>query len=503
MYDVVLALAALVFIAVSFWYVRSGYFSVYHPFTLYLAFHGFLFVVRPIVARAMDFRFVYLLYNFTPSGADKIDAILISIVGLLSFAFFCFRQGNLPMRFNIDAITIEERRALRLPFYLVGAICFPIGFYSLYRLWDASNNDMVLATMAMDKTTRILVNTEGSGYLKEAQLMLATCGAILAWLLRFRLLAVLPLAIFVVLRAGTGGRGPFVAAAATLGLLWLYERRQRWPSPRLLLGLALLLVVFNTVGVDRGRSIRQWFGTDKTLDHNYSGQPDLLPLEGMDFANLEYLEYVVYAVPQRTHSYSYFTEELQLFTEPIPRTLWAGKPFGSPIQMFNLFKYGNPIGMTVTLPGTGWAGAGWLGVIFWCGLWGYVLGLIYRKYALGPQSAFHTIAYMTLLSSLIVAYRDGGLVTLARQNIFYMAPILLWLVFARQMGIPSVGELRQLLAARVGRPMRRLTAHTAAGPLVPAAEAADGGGSPRPTPWLPPAVARRRAVLAAAHQPPA
>ena len=483
MYDFTLALAALIFIAVSFWYMRSGYFSVFHPFTLYLAFHGFLFVFRPIVARALDFRFVYLIYGFAPTQTDKIEAILIATLGLLSFAFCCFRHGNVAMRFNLDRIALRERQRLIPPFMAAAAICFPIGFYSLITLWNDAGNDLILSSMTIDKATHIFINTEGNGYLKEAQLMLATCGAALAWLFRFRLLAVLPFLTFIVMRAGSGGRGPFVAAAATLGLLWLYDRRQQWPSPRILAGVVLIIVAFNTVGLDRGRAIRSWFGADNTIDRPYGEVArDIRPLEGMDFANLEYLEYIVYTIPQRTHTFSWFTENLQLLTEPVPRALWPGKPVGPPIKMFNLFDYGNPVGMTATIAGTGWADAGWAGVILWCGAWGYGLGWIYRKFAQGPQTAFQTVAYMTLLSSLIVVYRDGGLLTLARQNLFFMAPIVLWLFFAWQFGVTSRTPARQPDGGKAGvRP-------TGAVPVV----------APRPA--LPAAVARRRAALAAARE---
>lgn len=485
MYVVTLALATLVFVAISVWYLRSGYFSVFHPFTLYLAFHGFLFVFRPIVARALDFRFIYLVYQFSPTEAEKSKAILISTVGLVSFAFFCFRRGNVAMRFNIDRLTLAERKALIPPFLAAAAICFPIGFYSLIKLWNDAGNDLILASMIRDKTTHILVNSQGNGYAKEAQLMLATCGAALAWLFRYRLLAVLPIAIFIVMRAGTGSRGPFVAAAAVLSLLWLYDRRQKWPSPRVLLGVVLIVMAFNFVGTDRGRAIRQIFGTDQTVDQKYGqGGMELRPLEGMDFGNLEYLEYIVYAIPQRTHTYIYFVDQLQLFTEPIPRALWPGKPVGAPIQLFNLFDYGNPIGMTVTVAGMGWAEAGWPGVVLWCGAWGYVLGWIYRKFAEGPQTALQTFTYMVLLSSLIVAYRDGGLVTLARQNIFFMAPILLWMFFARQYGIASLTDVRKRSSAGGSEGETRLEDRPT-GVMQPAA--------------LPPAVVRRRAALAAAR----
>ena len=470
MYAVVLSLALLVFVAVTVAYARSGCASVFHPLTLYLVFHGFLFVFRPIIARIEGFRLVYQVYAFTPSEADKTRAILVATLGLVSFAFFCLRAGGAPMRFTADRLARAEKRALIAPFVAAAAICFPIGFYSLIKLWNAAGSDMAYADMVRDKATRILINTQNNGYLTEAQLMLAPCGAILAWLLRFRLLAVLPLATFVVLRAGTGGRGPFVAAAAMLGLLWLYERRQKWPSPRIILGLVVVILAFNSVGADRGRAIREWAEADRGSARQYDLPADVRPLEGMDFANLEYLEYVVTMIPERTRSYSWFTDELQLFTEPVPRALWPGKPAGPPIQLFNLFDYGNPIGMTISVPGAGWAGAGWAGVVLWCGLWGQVLGWIYRRYAQGPQTTFQTIAYMVLLASMIVGYRDGGLVTVARQNLFFMAPVLLWLVMARWWGIPSAALLRRGLAA--------------------------GAAPPAPEAGLPPAVARRRATLA-------
>lgn len=481
MYEFVLCLAVIVFVAVSIWYAQSGYFSVYHPFTLYLAFHGFLFVFRPIVAYVLGFKFVYLIYAFLPSEADKIAAILVSTLGMLSFGFFCFRSGDVPMRFNIDRISVIEREKLIRPFMMAAAICLPIGFYSLAKSWNASNNDMVMASMVIDQATHIAINSDSNGYIKEAQLMLASCGAIVAWLFRFRLLSLLPLATFLILRAGTGGRGPFVAGAAALGLLWLYDRRQKLPSPRVMLGAVLMIAVFNSVGSDRGLAIRQLFGTDNTAQQSDSGGSyHLLPLEGMDFANLEYLEFVVHTIPERTHTYSYFTEELMLFTEPIPRILWPGKPVGPPIRMFNGLDYGNPVGMTVSIPGMGWAGLGWIGVIFWCGGWGYTLGFIYRRFATGPQTVFQTVAYMILLSSMIVAYRDGGLVTVGRQNIFFMAPILLWMFFASRSGIISSSRIRKHLAVSAGELPEQLPAS--------ARQSA-----------LPPAVLRRRAAKRAAE----
>lgn len=181
-----------------------------------------------------------------------------------------------------------------------------------------------------------------------------------------------------------------------------------------------------------------------------------------------------------SHTYGYFNDVLQVFTEAVPRVLWKNKPFGAPFERFSMFDYGFPIGYTRSLPGNGWYALGWLGVIITCGVWGYVLGLIYRRFVEGPQSTYQVAAYMVFLPILIVAYRDGMLVTVFRQGIFYAAPILLWVWLARSFNVPLAKDLRMLTA----RKQRRLDSATAQ-------------ASPARDPYqhLPPAVRRRRLAL--------
>lgn len=438
MYEAALVLSVLCFLAVTLVFSRSRAFSVFHPLTFYLAFHGFIFVFRPIVAYFLDFRVVYTLYRFFPSLSDKLTVIIGSNVGLLAFAFFAMRAGNVEMRFGQDRFAVDERNRLIPAALWTFVIVTPIGIYSLLWRWTRAATD--LQDMVMDKGTGAFVNTAANGYLADAQFMLATACAMLGWLFRFRLIALMPLAAFILFRAGTGGRGAFVTAAVCLGLLWLYERRERLPNVRTIMAGVLLVLMFTVVGADRGRAIRQFVGGDDTTE--MAGSYDVKFLEGMDYANLEYFEFLVYAVPQRTGSYDYFADHLMLFTEPVPRVLWAGKPVGSPVQFFKLFDYGYPVGMTRSLPGEGWTGLGWLGIIFWCGLWGHVLGLVYRRFVVTGQDTFGVLAYMMLLGILVVAYRDGTVITIARSGLFYFAPIALWIWFANMLGIPRAKDFR-------------------------------------------------------------
>lgn len=430
MYLVILFASLLVFTSVTLTFVNSRAFSIFHPFTIYLLFHGLVFVVRPFLSYWLEYDAIYRAFRFTPSESDKLTVIVAATLGLLTFGFFCFRHGNVAMRFRHDApVQIERDRSVR-KFLVVILLCGPIAIWSLLSLYGAASNFDTLANMGRDKATGVIYNTKGNGYFAEAQLMLVPLTAVFAWLLRFRLVALLPLGAFVVGRAATGGRGPFVAALLATGLLYMYDQRRRFPTLSVTLALAAGALAFTTVGNDRGQGVRGFFGeqTDSRLVSTY----ELKFMEGMDFANMEFFEYLVYVIPQRSHTYGYFNDVLQVFTEPVPRVLWKNKPFGAPFERFSLFDYGYPTGATRSLPGNGWYALGWLGVVINCGVWGYVLGLIYRRFVESDQSTVKVAAYLIFLPILVVAYRDGSPVTVFRQGIFFMFPILLWIYLGQK-----------------------------------------------------------------------
>ncbi len=490
MYAAALALSVVCFLGVVIYFVRSPAFSIFHPLTFYSAFHGLIFVFRPIVARLNDFDLIYRGYQFTPSASDKLTVILASNIGFLAFAFFCLMSGNVAMRFKQDAFAVAEREQLKPLFFWVLAICVPLGLISLATVWrGATTTGIGYDAMIRDAGTGVYINTQGNGYLAEAQLMLATCGALIAWLFRFRLWALLPLIGFVVFRAGTGGRGPFVTAMVTVGLLYLYEHRRRLPSLKITALLLAVVLAFNAVGNDRGQAIRKAISNDATASDFYQGRSNERFLEGMDFGNLEFFEYLVYVVPQRSHTYGYFLDNLQIFTEPIPRVLWKNKPVGAPFNRIYLMDYGRAIGMTRSLPGEGWYSLGWLGVVIWCGLWGYGLGLIYRRFVEGSQTTIKTAAYMIFVPIMIIAFRDGLLTTVFRQGLFFLAPIAVWFGLSRYAGIPSAAAMRAAAWQRLQRSAADPTPTTAIPEIDPALAA------------LPPAVRRRRAALQAPATP--
>jgi hypothetical protein len=286
--------------------------------------------------------------------------------------------------------------------------------------------------MTMDAANGVFVNTSGNGYLTDAHGALIPLTVLIAWTYRFRWPALLPFVGYAGVRLVTGtARWSFLMAAASLALFYLYERRAHWFRPALIAPMLATMAFFTFLGQDRA-GVEAWLHA--TPVEAAAPAETLHPLEDENYANQEFLEYLVRAVPTRTGRYGLFLDNLQLLTEPIPRALWPGKPAGAPIQRFHLFDYGRPIGMTLSLPGEGWIQAGWIGVILWCGLAGVGCGLAYRWFAQAVQTEFQVATYLLLLPLSVQFFRDGTLVTAARFPLFYLIPLGLWWGLARWQG---------------------------------------------------------------------
>jgi oligosaccharide repeat unit polymerase len=441
-YDFLLLANLTLWLLLSMFYARQPCASVYHPATYYLFFHFLVFTFRPFLAWYRDYDGLYRAYEFVPSMDDKITVMLAAMLGMLCFVLPSIWFGSAAPRFPQDRINEAERREMIRPFLLAAGLIVPFGVISALTNWYTAASDA--STMVRDAATGYNVNTTGNGYFDNLQLLLAPLAVIYVWLYRFRWWTLLPLAGFIVLRAGTGGRWPFIMACGTAVLLFLYERRRLWPDWRAtVLGIAAL-AIFQAVGSDRGASIRQVFVEDNSAQsYGYTGG-DLRFMEGMDFANLEFFEYLVYAVPQRTGTYDYFLDNLQLFTQPIPRVLWEGKPVGPPIQLYSLFDYGYPIGMTYSLPGEGWVQLGYIGVMIWCGLFGGLYGWIYNAFQRSRHGNPVTITYLLFLPLSLTFFRDGFLLTLVQTVAFFLFPVWLIVRIARLSAVPLAEELRMM-----------------------------------------------------------
>lgn len=158
-----------------------------------------------------------------------------------------------------------------------------------------------------------------------------------------------------------------------------------------------------------------------------------------DFANFDFLTYVVAVVPARTETYTYGAQYLQLFTEPIPRKLWPGKPAGAPVRLFNLNNYGNFLGMTPSLVGDGWMSGGWIGIVVTMTLVGGLLGAAHRWFWKRADSPMESLFYMVGLALVPQWFRDGG-ISITKFLFWNLAPLVLWVGLSWLMGqrrVPS------------------------------------------------------------------
>lgn len=423
MYEIVMLANVALWIGMAIMFIRSPAASIYHPFAFYLAFHFLVFVIRPPLVYYREYDFIYRLYEFNPTVQDKSAALLATMLGLFSFGFANLSIAKTPLHFYPRTRADGPRMAMIQPFIIMAAILMPLGVYTLLSSWASGITGET--SRVLDLSTGVTINTSSNGYIFESRLMLGPISVLFAWITGFRWYSFLPILIFFLLAGGSGVRGPFVLAGVAITLLWLYDRHRKWPTMKAIVLLVAVAMVFTAIGQDRGRSVRALFVSnqiERGSDASFSDERRFL--EGMDTGNLEYIEYLIYAVPQRSNTYGYFVNNLQIFTEPIPRALWSGKPVGEPIRMLNLFDYGFPIGMTRSLPGEGWFNLGYVGVAIWCGLFGMIWGRAYEWFARGKPTDLRLIAYMIFLPLSILFFRDGVLITMLRFGLFLIFPLI-------------------------------------------------------------------------------
>lgn len=450
MYPILLLVNALLWIGCCVWFVTRPWFSVFHPAVFYLMFHGIVFAIRPPYVWWVDYRDLYYAYEYMPSMLDKETVMQGAMLALVVVMWVFGRVANRPLVFTENTVREYQRDRLIRPFLFVCLICLPLALYSLNLQFEERLTG--ISTMLQDRSTGISVNTGTNAYIKDSHQMLVPLTALFAWLMRFRLWSLIPFAIYVLTVASLGSRWPFVIGSASVALLFLWDQKRLFPSAKIVVPAIALLMLFSAIGQDRGASLRQAVASaassSETASMVQSGDVDNgNTLVGMDFAGMEYFEYLVYAIPQRTGTYSYFLDNLQILTEPIPRAWWPGKPVGPPIRMYNLFDYGYPIGMSYTLPGEGWRHFGWLGILLWCSLCAYVIGRFYVRFTERQDGNFAIIYYLLIIPHTLTFYRDGLLLTFLKTSMFFVLPPLMLQIFTRMSTAPT-HEVAHHLEAR-------------------------------------------------------
>ena len=458
---------AVLWLVVVVGFLLSRQASLFHPVTMYLLFHLLVFVIRPILVIDCGFDSVWNYMIFDPTPEILVRSLAVSSVALVVFCSTCLafgwcQVGNYASQPR--GITGLEKKGLILTTVLLA----PLIAYSIHAVSSGkATGEMVAGTYIM---------TGSSGYINDAQVMVGS--VLCAWLLatRFSWPVVLAGAVYVMYRCYEGwARWTFLLFFLATALVYTWQHQRRWVPLWSILLILPTFLIFDKIGKNR-----QWL-----YDELHGNAPMPAPTETLteadrlkekydtvDFANYDYLSYVVAMVPERTGRYSWGLQHLQLFTEPIPRALWKGKPIGAPVPYFNLNNYGNFLGLTVTMAGDGWMSGGWLGVIVTAGIIGLILGLGHRWFWQKAQSDnVLSLLYILALAIVPQQYRDGGVVSIAKFLLWSWLPLFVWLGCNWLLG-PRLVPTQSVLLPRGAR----------LNLVEPRAQFLASGGSPPPNP---------------------
>jgi hypothetical protein len=422
MIELALTAQILLWAIVLLVFLTSGQASVYHPLGIYLLFHLIVFVLRPVLVLECGFEGEWRYMMLVDSERQIYRALAVSSVGLLVFALCSLMVGRTPLQFRSKVplpFTPEQRYAL----ITTTLILCPVIIRSITALTGGQS--------MIENRGGTFVMTAATGYTLEAQYMAGPL--VCAWLClnRFRWQGFLVLFLYVGYRSYVGwSRWTILLLFIAVSLAYGLHKRTRWYSWQTVLAVIPILAFFSFLGSNRGL-IRDYMTTgsftpqDLTVPGMSRFERVKAKYDGPDFANFDFLTYVVSMVPERTGTFTYGTQYLQLFTEPIPRKLWPGKPAGAPIGFFNLNNYGNFIGLTVSLVGDGWMSGGWVGVILTMGVVGALCGLAHRWFWPNTENNLLALVYVMALPMSIQWFRDGG-ISIAKFLFWNLSPLILW-----------------------------------------------------------------------------
>lgn len=421
MVEIALAAQVVLWLTVIGLFLASRQASIFHPLTAYLAFHGLVFVVRPLLIHYLKFDSIFGYMMVSPSDAVFMQTLAITSLALVVFSLMCWGAGRTEIGFKSASPTPFTRaqfNALILTTILLG----PLIAYSIrVGLSGAATGE---------ERGGVFILTGANGYAVEAQYMIGPLLCLWLAATRFSPASLVPLVLYVAYRSWGGwSRWTILLLFLALSLFFAWQKRKLW-LPFWSVGLAVpLLMLFLALGKNRAY-FQDWIttGSRPELTEAARGLDALkLKYDTQDFANFDYLCFIVDVVPRRTGTFTYWTQYLQLFTEPIPRALWKGKPAGAPVGFFNLNQYGNFLGLTVSLPGDGWMSAGWLGVGVTMAIVGILLGVAHRWFWRHAQSNTHALCYLISVAMLPQWYRDGG-ISIAKFLFWNLSPFLVWCV---------------------------------------------------------------------------
>jgi hypothetical protein len=432
MIEIALFLQLILCLAVAAFFVAHRSASLFHPLFFYLVFHGLVFVIRPWLVHYAGFDSQWQYMRIQPTPEVFLLTLAVSSVALLIFAGFALSAGHAAIRFDNSGIAFT--RTQRQAFYIVIVLLLPIALYGAKR--DAEIFGLLAARgesgMFLDPTSAHTFFQNTTGYVVKAHNLLIPLTALFVAVNRFRWWAYVPLLAFCGYRMYLGSRWGIVVALGIVVLLHLYWHRARWMRMRYIVLAIPVFLVFHALGQDRDY-FREATGVGEARYRVEAFQDEGFAesLDAPDFANFDFLAYIVRAVPDKSHTYTYFTQYLWLFTQPIPRMVWPDKPRGMPIKLVDLNDYGWFGTRTWSIVGDGWLSFGFLGVVITLGAVGWSLGRLHRWFASYPHRAFPVLVYCCFMPATMLWFRDGNIVSAAKLAMWILLPVFMWLAVSK------------------------------------------------------------------------
>jgi hypothetical protein len=425
MIEVALFAQVILWLIVLGLFLASGQASIYHPATMYLGFHGLVFVIRPVLVHYLAFDSIWNYIGFWPDEEDFIRTLGVSSVGLISFVGASLFFGRTQVVFKpgpAPSFSSQQYRAL----IWTTLILLPYMVVSIATTQGGSEASGERAANG------VFIQTHSTGYLNDSQFML---GPLLCfWLVvtRFHWLNFPPILMYLGYRIWMGwSRWTIVLFFLMVVFAYCWQQRRYWVPLRFMVIAVPVLMMFNVLGHNRDL-LRDFLTGTQSQEINYQrlGMSDEekrnLRYDTQDFANFDYLCFVVSVYASHPDADTYGLQYLQLLTEPIPRILWKGKPTGAPIpSKIDLHAFGNFVGLTVSLPGDGWISGGWIGVIITMGIAGSIVGLAHRRFWTKSGDPIRQLFYLTFLAISPNWFRDGG-ISVFKFVLFTWAPLLIW-----------------------------------------------------------------------------
>ena len=285
---------------VLLWLILIGVFlacrqaTIFHPLTVYFGFHGLVFVLRPLLVHEFGFDTNWHYMRFEPTDLVFVRTLAVSSVGLVTFFVACLgagwtREELLPAA--LPRFSREERSA----FVVTVLLLLPLIGYSIYATRNGQDGERI---------NGVYILTTSTGYIYEAQhfiLPLLCAGMVMT---RFHWMNLLPSLAYVGYRTWFGwSRWTILLFLLMVTLSYCWYHRRRWIPVWSILVAMPVLVVFNLLGHNRdvlkailsGEPVQVVrYDAGMTREEKLKKQ-----LDTQDYANFDYLSYVVAVVPER------------------------------------------------------------------------------------------------------------------------------------------------------------------------------------------------------------